>query len=398
MNEQKKGFYNLDEIKAIPLEDIASKYGIQLKKKGNRLWGKLRENEKTSSFSINLEKNLWYDFGSGEGGSGIDLVAKLDGLSPTDAINKLAVEHGLESEQTNNEWVPLTDRQYRKIGIQPERATLNFQFDLNKQTVEELTRWSDKYGVPVKELAAKHPKVYNKMLEKIALGEINELKGKYFGLIESYQTVITGMEDKMLFERFIKSQSVEINEKVDLLQRAIKPSYKGQRIDLKDVKVNYDYDIKHKVPARELQQNKNPDEKIRKHLVSSYKKLFNYQDIEKFSMKQIMALYQINKTLAKGKNVFISIPNIKEMHNKIGKRIDSMEQQYQKLADKRGGVENQELSIINNKLEHITKELKNIHQIFNQYETVIEASKNVQLDSKKERVQVAKRNELSFEK
>ncbi|MFR9498516.1 MAG: toprim domain-containing protein [Rikenellaceae bacterium] len=48
--------------------------------------------ESTPSFKVDYCRNLWYDFGIGEGGSIIDLVMRLDGLSFHQAATKL--EHG----------------------------------------------------------------------------------------------------------------------------------------------------------------------------------------------------------------------------------------------------------------------------------------------------------------
>jgi DNA primase len=45
--------------------------------------------EKTQSFKINQEKNTWYDFGEGCGGSIIDLVCKLNNCNVKDAIKIL---------------------------------------------------------------------------------------------------------------------------------------------------------------------------------------------------------------------------------------------------------------------------------------------------------------------
>jgi hypothetical protein len=48
----------------------------------------LRE-ESTASFSVNLDENVWYDHGLGEGGSIIDLVARMEGCSVGEAIRRL---------------------------------------------------------------------------------------------------------------------------------------------------------------------------------------------------------------------------------------------------------------------------------------------------------------------
>ena len=53
----------------------------------------LRE-ERTPSFSVSYDKNLWHDFGTGEGGSIIDLVPRMEGCAEGEAVQKLVVgEH-----------------------------------------------------------------------------------------------------------------------------------------------------------------------------------------------------------------------------------------------------------------------------------------------------------------
>ncbi len=45
--------------------------------------------ENTASFSVNHDENVWYDHGIGEGGSIIDLVARMEGCSVGEAIRRL---------------------------------------------------------------------------------------------------------------------------------------------------------------------------------------------------------------------------------------------------------------------------------------------------------------------
>jgi len=45
--------------------------------------------ELTPSFKVDFRKNLWYDFGSGEGGTMIDLVMKLNNCTFSEAMKKL---------------------------------------------------------------------------------------------------------------------------------------------------------------------------------------------------------------------------------------------------------------------------------------------------------------------
>ena len=64
----------LDEIK---LEDICNLYGVEVKRNGKNLIGRLR-NEKTPSFCIYENNNIWVDFGTNEKGGSIKLVQKID--------------------------------------------------------------------------------------------------------------------------------------------------------------------------------------------------------------------------------------------------------------------------------------------------------------------------------
>ena len=49
--------------------------------------------ETVPSFKVDYHQNLWYDFGSGEGGSIIDLVMKLDRCTATEAMRRLQQGH-----------------------------------------------------------------------------------------------------------------------------------------------------------------------------------------------------------------------------------------------------------------------------------------------------------------
>ena len=211
----------IQEIKSIPVERIAQKYGIKLEKKHRRLWGCLRD-EKTASFSINLECNLWYDFGAAIGGSGIDLVAVIEGISPAEAIEKLASEYNIsyEPERTKG-WKPLTDSQYRELGIEPERATMNFNFDLRVHTKEQLTRWSNKYGIPVHNLADKFPDVYNRLVFKIGKKTIDSIRNAYFTKLKFALDTSISSSQRILYKKWAELDAKDINSKVDLLFRSI---------------------------------------------------------------------------------------------------------------------------------------------------------------------------------
>ena len=89
---------NYEEIKRrISIRAYLAARGIKPRwERGNRgmYLSPLRE-ERTASFSVSYDKNLWHDFGTGEGGSIIDLVARMEGCSEVEAARRLAAgEHG----------------------------------------------------------------------------------------------------------------------------------------------------------------------------------------------------------------------------------------------------------------------------------------------------------------
>jgi len=80
------------EIKErLHIEDIASRY-CELQRVNNNTFkakhNPLRE-EKTSSLFFYQDTQRWYDFGTSEGGDVIDLIAKIENISLSDAIKKL---------------------------------------------------------------------------------------------------------------------------------------------------------------------------------------------------------------------------------------------------------------------------------------------------------------------
>ena len=85
--QAKEKFVSIDinEIKKIKIIDYLKGKGYNIE----RGFFKLR-NEKTASCHINEKKNLWYDHGSGEGGSIIDLHIKIYGCDIGTAIKELS--------------------------------------------------------------------------------------------------------------------------------------------------------------------------------------------------------------------------------------------------------------------------------------------------------------------
>ena len=69
-----------DNIKNISIRDYLNSQGIHAAKEysGYGMYRSPLREECTPSFKVDYAKNLWHDFGSGEGGSIIDLVMKME--------------------------------------------------------------------------------------------------------------------------------------------------------------------------------------------------------------------------------------------------------------------------------------------------------------------------------
>ncbi len=69
----------IQEIKSIQISDFLASKGYEpINRKENKLWYlSPLHTEQTASFKVDLNKNVWYDFGLGKGGNIIDLAMEL---------------------------------------------------------------------------------------------------------------------------------------------------------------------------------------------------------------------------------------------------------------------------------------------------------------------------------
>lgn len=346
--------YNLNDIKNIPCQIVAEQYGIQLKKKGNRLWGKIR-NEKTSSFSINLEKNLWFDFGLHEGGSVIDLVSFIKKVTNSEAIHILAGDYGFEKDKST-EWRPLTNFQYRELGVVPERATLNFKIDFDKHSIEKLELWEKKYAIPVSELAEKYPKEYNSLIKKSGFRTIYSLRDKYFHYLEAYQYPQDNFSQKF-FKKECESLEIQIKSKTELLKKAVR-----------DEKLNLNNLLVGKNDVQESQEYKNF---LKKEINEAYR-----DQVKNFSDFQIKNLYDLNKILEdyKKPGSYIPIEQVKNLYVELGKIMEidaemkgifgkNFKIAFEKASVVNEAIRNSNIVNKNNEFKGFSKQVEKIQQI-----------------------------------
>lgn len=82
---------DIKQLKRLSIRDYLSRRGIQPARDNTRCGFYLSpfRAEHTPSFKVDYVQNLWYDFGSGEGGSIIDLVMRLENCDFMQAIHSL---------------------------------------------------------------------------------------------------------------------------------------------------------------------------------------------------------------------------------------------------------------------------------------------------------------------
>ena len=87
----------LEELRSrVSLEEVVSEY-VPLKQKGRRFWGCCPfHNEKTPSFAVDTESQLYYCFGCHKGGTVINFVMDLERMEFMDAVRFLAERAHME--------------------------------------------------------------------------------------------------------------------------------------------------------------------------------------------------------------------------------------------------------------------------------------------------------------
>lgn len=87
----------LEELKdRIDIREVVGRY-TNLKKSGKTWMGKSPfRNERTPSFSVSPDKNVWYDFGASEGGDVIRFIEKIENFSFGEAVEFLAQIAGVD--------------------------------------------------------------------------------------------------------------------------------------------------------------------------------------------------------------------------------------------------------------------------------------------------------------
>ncbi|NOT74942.1 MAG: hypothetical protein HOP08_08430 [Cyclobacteriaceae bacterium] len=113
------------EAKKIPITDYLSSLGFgPVKIRGIDQWyhSPFRD-ERTPSFKVNTRLNVWYDHGTGDGGTILDLGAKLHGCSLQEFLEKLSTDNYQLPVCFHQPKVPLEKPENRLEIISPRELT-----------------------------------------------------------------------------------------------------------------------------------------------------------------------------------------------------------------------------------------------------------------------------------
>ena len=90
-------------LEEVDIFDVISQY-VDLKKRGRNYFGLSPFRSETKpSFSVAPEKNMWYDFGSAQGGNAVQFLIEYEKISFSEAIRSLAEKHNIEIIEVGNE-------------------------------------------------------------------------------------------------------------------------------------------------------------------------------------------------------------------------------------------------------------------------------------------------------
>ena len=122
----------LEELRGrVSLEEVVSEY-VPLKQKGRRYWGCCPfHNEKTASFSVDTEAQMYYCFGCHKGGTVINFVMEMERLEFMEAVKLLADRAHMElPERAASPGEPRVSRDERDRIYEANRTAARYFHDL----------------------------------------------------------------------------------------------------------------------------------------------------------------------------------------------------------------------------------------------------------------------------
>ena len=133
----------VEDIKGrLSIEDVISRY-VELKRAGRNFKGLSPfSSEKTASFMVSPEKQIWHDFSSGKGGNMFSFVMEMEGLEFKGALELLARQAGVDLTQYRGSYDAERGKQKERLYQELELATKFYQvhFSKNREALEYILK------------------------------------------------------------------------------------------------------------------------------------------------------------------------------------------------------------------------------------------------------------------
>lgn len=224
--EQPKRFFDLEEVRSLPIKDVCAAFGIPVERSN---FIKLRPSEKTASTKLYINKGKGYDrfhdFGTNEGGDCINLIENWRGCSWQQALEAVADAFGIQP--VNNfdyeQRGMLSDVQWAKIGIYGDLVTKNLDFDLERFSVDSAMKYASKYQMTVNQLRETDPNFYiAAILRNKAFPFVYDMRNSYFMMIYQVQSLIKHFDPMAKIELLPEDSARELEESRQQLTKAEK--------------------------------------------------------------------------------------------------------------------------------------------------------------------------------
>lgn len=123
----------VEDIKSrIGIEDVISEY-LELKRAGRNLRGLSPfSSEKTPSFMVSPEKQIWHDFSSGKGGNMFSFIMEVEGVDFKGALEILARKAGVDLTQYQTKGSAVRGKQKERLYACLELAAKFYQVQFTK--------------------------------------------------------------------------------------------------------------------------------------------------------------------------------------------------------------------------------------------------------------------------
>ena len=236
MSKQLWHSYSLDEVKDLSILAVCDQLGVFVARRGKNYWCKLRD-ERIPSTILHPENNTFYDFGTQEHGSNIDLVCKVTGKHFDAAVRYLGDTFALQPEspaQARHRFHTMTKTEYARIGLHWDLATKNFSYPIDRCSTEKLLGIELRYQMPMNALRKKHPKTYERILREKAVPYVDQLRNLYYLEIWNHYCLLQALGRTFLFydsER-TKQQFSALTHQLEQAERALYKAGQGTGLSI----------------------------------------------------------------------------------------------------------------------------------------------------------------------